>query len=117
MEGHLVRVLIIDTLDNIDFTRRGPVRTNGPETRPRRTADRHVGGINDKETAVVALLRCDANTARLNEADKLMNTVFTHESRLPPAATVLVESTARTVELSQSSTYARPLDCASDLLW
>jgi hypothetical protein len=56
-----------------------------------------------------------------------MKTVFTHASRLPPAATVLVESIARTIgdeeeeeALSESEvplTYASPLDCASDLLW
>lgn len=46
-----------------------------------------------------------------------MITASTYESRYPPAATVLFESTARTVELPQSSTYASPLDCASDKLW
>lgn len=62
MKRHLVCSLVIHALNNIDFTRRGPIRANGPETRPRRTADRHIRSINDKETAVVALLRCDTNT-------------------------------------------------------
>jgi len=65
MEGHLVGSLVIDPLDNIDFTRQGPVRSNGPEARPRGAANRHVGGIDDKETAIVTLLRCDTNTAKL----------------------------------------------------
>lgn len=104
MKRHLVEGLIVYTLDNVDFAPHRPVRANGPETWPRRTTYRHEGGVEDKETAIVAFLRHDTDAATVMRLIDTMNTVFTHEARLPPAATVLVESTARTNELSQGLT-------------
>ena len=57
VEGHGVIVLIVHTLDNVNFSILGPVGAHEPEGRPHATnTARHVGYVRDEETLVPGLL-------------------------------------------------------------
>lgn len=48
--------LVVNSLDDVDFTISGPPRTDEPEGRPSAAADWHVVQINDEEASIVRLL-------------------------------------------------------------
>ena len=72
MEGHGIVVLLIDTLDDVDFAVFRPIGADEPEGWPHAAdAAWHVGDVGDEETFVPGLFRLDAEgrTAGLGVGD------------------------------------------------
>ena len=72
VEGHGVVVLLVDTLDDVDFAVFGPIGADEPEGGPDAAdAAGHVGDVGDEETFVPGLFGLDAQggTAGLGVGD------------------------------------------------
>ena len=61
MQGEGISSLAVDTLDDVDFPRAGPVWAIQPKRRPRTTAFGHMIEVQDDEGVVVRLLALDTH--------------------------------------------------------